>query len=51
MGNYEFVRIDFGAEVMVKEGETAAQAWDRAQKLVEGRVNVEVAKIEKKLKG
>lgn len=51
LGNYEFVRVDFGMETIVKEGETSKQAWDRVQKLVEDRVNVEVKKIEDKLKG
>lgn len=51
LGNYEFVRIDFGAEVTVKEGETSKQAWDRAQKMCEERLNVEAKKITDRLKG
>lgn len=48
IGNYEFIRLDYSLELQVKEGETATQAWDRAQKAVESRLNVESKKIEDK---
>lgn len=51
IGNFESIRLDYGIELTSKEGETSQQCYDRAQKVVEGRLNLEVSKIEKRLKG
>lgn len=48
IGNYESIRLDYSIELQVKEGEKPSEAWDRAQKMVSSRLDVESKKIEDK---
>ena len=51
MGDYEFIRFDFGIEDDTRESEKASEAWDRCFKFVWARLDAEVDKARKAARG